>query len=45
MSDQPRGEMIEIKGQPATYYGTADPQRDTGKITGRDDPPTHGGKR
>lgn len=30
--------MVEIKGQPAVYYGTQDPQRDTGKITGRDEP-------
>lgn len=40
--DQPKGEMVEIKGQPQAHYGTADPQRDYGHITGRD--PEPGGK-
>lgn len=39
-----KGEMVEIKGQPQAHYGTKDPQRDYGHVTGRDDP-QQGGKR
>lgn len=42
---EPKGEMVEIKGQPTVYFGKDDPNRTADrdvKITGRDEP---GGKR
>lgn len=41
---EPRGEEVEIEVTHQPFYGTKDPRRDVGKITGRDDP-GKGGKR
>jgi hypothetical protein len=36
-SDEPRGEEVEIKADRSPMFGTRDPRRDHGRITGRDE--------